>query len=230
MEWNYSGDPIPVRSTSSGFLNTLLPFLLVLLDCTPPFPLFLSSPFLFDYLPSAYLFSAQLWNILGIIVFPFVITLVSRSNSLWSPSLPAQQTCPKLSCPPDFNEEHHNGCAFLNSYSLYICLAPEQFHNEQKRILWALTFFKGGRAAKWSENVFRQEVDTGVFPIQTWGDFKQFWLHFFPANVEADAINTLEGTSYHQGNQIVDVSGTCRARAEWPGMEQSYPGMEEIWQ
>ena len=80
-------DPIPVRSTLSEFLNTLLPFLLVLLDCTPPFPLFLSSPFLFDYLPSAYLFSAQLWNISEIIIFPFVITLVSRSNSLWS--LPA---------------------------------------------------------------------------------------------------------------------------------------------
>jgi len=74
-------DPIPVRSTSSGFLNTLLPFLLVLLDCTPPFSLFLSSSFLFDYLPSAYLFSAQLKH-LGIIIFPFVITLVSRSNSL----------------------------------------------------------------------------------------------------------------------------------------------------
>ena len=53
-------DPIPVRPTSSEFLNTLLPFLLVLLDCTPPFPLFLSSPFLFDYLPSVYLFSTQL--------------------------------------------------------------------------------------------------------------------------------------------------------------------------
>jgi len=48
-------------------------------------------------------------------------------------------------------------------------------------------------------------VDTSVFPIQTWGDFKQqFRLHFFPVNVEADAINALEGTSYHQGNQTVD--------------------------
>jgi len=53
-------DPILVRSTLSGFLNTLLLFLLVLLDCTPPFPLFLSSSFLFDYLPSVYLFSTQL--------------------------------------------------------------------------------------------------------------------------------------------------------------------------
>ena len=66
-------------------------------------------------------------------------------------------------------------------------------------------FFKGGHAAKWSENVFRQEVDTGVFPIQTWRDFEQqFRLHFFPVNVEANAINMLEGTSYYQRGQIVD--------------------------
>jgi len=93
----------------------------------------------------------------------------------------------------------------LNSCSLYIRLAPEQFHDKQERILWALTFFKGGHAAKWSENVFRQEVDTSVFPIQTWGEFEQqFRLHFFPANAEVDAINSLEGTSYHQGNRTVD--------------------------
>jgi len=116
-----------------------------------------------------------------------------------------RQTRLKLSCPPNFNRERHNGRAFLNSCSLYIRLAPEQFQDEQERILWALTFFKGGRAAKWSENVFRQEADTGIFPIQTWGEFEQqFQLHFFPANAEADAINALEGTSYHQGNRTVD--------------------------
>jgi len=122
-----------------------------------------------------------------------------------SPTPLTQRTRPKLSCPPDFNGERHNGRAFLNSCSLYIRLALEQFQDEQERILWALTFFKRGRAAKWSKNVFRQEADTGVFPIQTWGEFEQqFWLHFFPENAEADAINALEGTSYHQGNRMVD--------------------------
>ena len=117
-----------------------------------------------------------------------------------SPALLARRTRPKLSCPLDFNGERHNGCAFLNSCSLYICLA-----SEQEKILWALTFFKGGRAAKWSENVFHQEADTGVFPIQTWGDFEQqFQLHFFSVNAEADAINALEGTFYHQGNRTVN--------------------------
>jgi len=121
------------------------------------------------------------------------------------PAPPVRRTRSKLSCPPDFNGERHNSRAFLNSCSLYIRLAPEQFHDEQERILWTLTFFKGGCAAKWSENVFRQEADTGIFPIQTWGDFEQqFQLHFFPANAKVDAINALEGTSYYQGNRTVD--------------------------
>jgi len=120
-------------------------------------------------------------------------------------ALPTRQTRPKLSCPPDFNRERHNGRTFLNSCSLYIRLVPKQFQDEQERILWALTFFKGGRATKWSENVFRQEADTGIFPIQTWEEFEQqFWLHFFPTNAEANVINALEGTSYHQGNWTVD--------------------------
>jgi len=53
---------------------------------------------------------------------------------------------------------------FLNSCSLYICLALEQFYDEQEKILWTLTFFKGGCAAKWSKNVFCQEADT-VFSL-----------------------------------------------------------------
>jgi len=66
-------------------------------------------------------------------------------------------------------------------------------------------FFKGGHTAKWSKNVFCQEADTGIFPIQTWGEFEQqFQLHFFPTNMEVDTINALERTSYYQGNWTVD--------------------------
>ena len=53
--------------------------------------------------------------------------------------------------------------------------------------------------------MFCQKADTGVFSIQTWRDFEQqFWLYFFPVNVEADTINVLKGTSYHQGGWTVD--------------------------
>jgi len=88
---------------------------------------------------------------------------------------------------------------------LYLCLAPEQFICDEKKIFWTLAFFKDGCATKWSENLFHQEVDTGIFPIRSWTNFKQqFRSQFFLVNMEADAINTLEGSSYYQGNQTVD--------------------------
>jgi len=153
----------------------------------------------------------QLQQLMQLVVNPSPLAVPNTPLPIPSPPVspfPAptvRRICPKLSCPLDFNGERHNSRVFFNSCSLYIRLAPEQFQDKQERILWALTFFKGGRAAKWSENVFCQEVDTGIFPIQTWGEFEQqFRLHFFPVNVEVDAINILEGTSYHQENRTVD--------------------------
>ena len=88
---------------------------------------------------------------------------------------------------------------------LYLRLAPEQFTCDKEKIFWTLAFFKDGRAAKWSENLFHQEADTGIFPIRSWTNFEQqFWSQFFPVNAEADAINTLEGSLYYQGNRTVD--------------------------
>jgi len=88
---------------------------------------------------------------------------------------------------------------------LYLCLAPEQFSCNEEKIFWTFAFFKDGQAAKWSENLFRQEADTSIFPIQSWTDFEQqFQSQFFPVNVEADTINTLEGSLYYQGNWTVD--------------------------
>ena len=88
---------------------------------------------------------------------------------------------------------------------LYLCLALEQFSCDKEKIFWTLTFFKGGWTIKWSKNLFCQEVNTGIFSIQSWTDFEQqFWSQFLPVNMEADAINTLEGSSYYQGNWTVD--------------------------
>jgi len=88
---------------------------------------------------------------------------------------------------------------------LYLRLTPEQFSCNEEKILWTLTFFKDRQAVRWSENLFHQKADTGIFPIQSWAHFEQqFWSQLFPVNVEADAVNTLEGSSYYQGNQMVD--------------------------
>ena len=123
-----------------------------------------------------------------------------------APATPSKQrTRPKLPSPLDFSGERSSGRAFLNSCTLYLRLAPEQFSCNEEKIFWTLAFFKDGRAAKWSENLFCQEADTGIFPIQSWLDFEQqFRSQFFPVNAELDAINTLEGSSYYQGNRTVD--------------------------
>jgi len=93
---------------------------------------------------------------------------------------------------------------------LYLRLAPEQFSCNKEKIFWTLAFFKDGRAARWSENLFCQEADTGVFPIQSWADFERhFQSQFFPVNAEADAVNALEGSSYYQGNRTVDDYLDC---------------------
>jgi len=78
-----------------------------------------------------------------------------------------QQMRPKLPSPPDFSGKWSSGRAFFNSCTLYLCLAPEQFSYDEEKILWTLTFFKDGQAVRWSENLFHQEVDTGIFPIQS---------------------------------------------------------------
>jgi len=112
---------------------------------------------------------------------------------------------PKLPSLPNFSGKWSSGRAFFNSCTLYLCLAPEQFSYDEKKILWTLAFFKDGRAARWSENLFRQETDTSIFPIQFWAHFKQqFQSQFFSVNAEADTVNALEDSSYYQGNRMVD--------------------------
>ena len=127
---------------------------------------------------------------------------IPASPPLVRPSSPAlaalskQQARPKLLSPPDFSGKRSSRRAFLNSCTLYLHLALEQFTCDEKKIFWTLAFFKDGHAAKWFKNLFYQKVDTSIFPIRSWTDFEQQFRQFFLVNAEADAINTLEGSSY----------------------------------
>jgi len=77
-------------------------------------------------------------------------------------------------------------------------LAPEQFDLDLERIFCVFMFFKSRWAAKWSENLFCMEADTGVFPISSWSAFKQYFqAQFYPVNVEVDVTNILERSFYY---------------------------------
>jgi len=59
-------------------------------------------------------------------------------------ALSKQRTRPKLPSPPDFSGEQSFGQAFLNSCTLYLRLALEQFSCDEEKIFWTLAFFKDG--------------------------------------------------------------------------------------
>ena len=75
---------------------------------------------------------------------------IPASPSLVRPPSPAlaalskQRARPKLLSPPDFSDERSSRWAFLNSCTLYLCLALEQFTCNKEKIFWTLAFFKDG--------------------------------------------------------------------------------------
>ena len=139
------------------------------------------------------LISNSLQSLTPVITLPLSPIVVSPL-----PATFRSQAWSKLVFSLDFHREQSLGHVVLNSCALYIHLALEQFNCEEKKVLWTLTFFKRDQAVKWSENLFRQEADTGIFPFQTWVNFnQQFQIQFFLVNVEANTISSLEELSYY---------------------------------
>jgi hypothetical protein len=71
------------------------------------------------------------------------------SVSLQLVTTPLQASQPSrvtLGIPNDFNRDRVQGCAFLMSCELYISLTALNSIDEQVRIHWALSYFKGGYA------------------------------------------------------------------------------------
>jgi hypothetical protein len=60
--------------------------------------------------------------------------------------------------PSNFDGDRAQGRMFLTSCELYILLSQSDFVEDQVRIHWALSYFKGGRAATFAERIIRQEM------------------------------------------------------------------------
>ena len=134
------------------------------------------------------------------------------------PPIPTTPTLPSLvpprshkarpSVPTDFDGDHSKGIAFLNSCQTYIRLCPEDFADEQTKIIWAMSYMKSGRAQKWTAHIFRweqQPENSGANKFFDWEDFcNEFRKEFTPAHSDALAINRLESAAYYQKNRPLD--------------------------
>ena len=121
------------------------------------------------------------------------------------PTTPSRRA-PPPALPNEFDGDRSKGQAFLRSCQTYLLLCPESFSDDHTKIVWALSYMKSGRAAKWAARVFKWEEDNaGNHKFLDWDDFKsEFRKEFCPANSDAAAINKLESTAYYQRTRSVD--------------------------
>jgi Retrotransposon gag protein len=108
--------------------------------------------------------------------------------------------------PNESDGDRSRGPTFLRFCQTYVRLCPDSFSDDQTRIIWALSYMKSGRAAKWAARIFKYEEDNeGCTRFLDWEDFKtEFHKEFCPANSDAAAINKLESTAYFQKTRSVD--------------------------
>jgi hypothetical protein len=115
---------------------------------------------------------------------------------------------PKPAVPSEFDGDRRKGLTFLHSCQTYIRLCPEEFRDEQTKIVWAMSYMKSGRAAKWTARIFRWEElpeNSGFPKFLDWSDFRdEFKKEFTPAHADSLAINRLESTAYYQKSRSLD--------------------------
>jgi hypothetical protein len=81
---------------------------------------------------------------------------------------------------------------FLTSCELYISLSQSDFVEDQVHIHWALSYFKGGRAANFAKHIIRQEMRTGKMCFASWDEFREeFTAAFCPENEATTALMRL---------------------------------------
>jgi hypothetical protein len=108
--------------------------------------------------------------------------------------------------PDNFDGDRSKGHAFLTSCELYLSLTGADYPDEQARIHWALSFFKSGCAATFSERIVRKEMRTGVMAFADWTDFTlEFTSTFCPENEATSALMRLESDRYFQGQRNVEA-------------------------
>jgi hypothetical protein len=108
--------------------------------------------------------------------------------------------------PSNFNGDRAQGRVFLTSCELYISLSQSDFVEHQVRIHWALSYFKGGHVVTFTEQIIRQEMQSGKMCFASWDEFREeFMAVFCPENEATMALMRLESNHYFQAKRNVEV-------------------------
>jgi hypothetical protein len=95
----------------------------------------------------------------------------------------------KPGAPSHFDGDRAQGRTFLTLCELYISLTQSDFINEHMHIHWALSYFKGGCAASFTERILQQELRSGKMCFASWHDLtEEFAAMFCPENKATMAL------------------------------------------
>jgi hypothetical protein len=112
----------------------------------------------------------------------------------------------KPGIPSHFDGDRAQGRTFLTSCELYISLTALDFVNEQVRIHWALSYFKGGHVASFAKRILQQELWSGKMCFTSRSDFtKEFASTFCPENEATTVLMQLKSDWYYQGKRNVEA-------------------------
>lgn len=111
----------------------------------------------------------------------------------------------KPATPNDFSGDRAKGRAFINSCELYMALAPHQFADDNAKIMWAFSFMKTDRAARFVARHMRNYQMVGSLSYTSWNEFvAEFITEFCPKNELLTSRTDLETSKYFQGSRNVD--------------------------
>ena len=116
-----------------------------------------------------------------------------------SSSLRITEIC--IGCPDEYDGKAETAQAWLDSVRLYLLINQALYHDDDRKIAYALSYMKKGSAAMWAEVHCQQG-----FANQSFGTFaifeSDFEKAFGNANIQQEAMNWLATTHITVGEQL----------------------------
>ena len=103
--------------------------------------------------------------------------------------------------PDEYDGKAETAQAWLDSIHLYLLINQALYHNDDRKIAYALSYMKKGSAATWAEVHHQQGFANQSF--RTFVTFKtDFEKAFGNANIQQEAMNWLATTCIATGEQL----------------------------
>jgi hypothetical protein len=112
-------------------------------------------------------------------------------------------SCVKPVNPTKFLGGRTKGHVFLNLCNLYFVLTPNQFADDQVKIMWAFSFMKGEQASHFVDQKMQMYDVVGSLTYAMWQEFVQeFIANFCPKNEVQTSQTELETMTSSKGHAL----------------------------